>query len=67
MKKIPKNAIKIIEQDTLKIKETINGNFCKTGSVHVFTSHPPIPATHLEQQAAQLAKKQHIEVTFTTA
>ena len=67
IKKLPKNAIKIIEQDTLKIKETINSNFSKIGSVHVFTSHPHKEAAHLEQQIAQLAERQQIEITFTTA
>lgn len=67
IKKIPKNAIKTIEQDTLKIKETKNCNFCKIGSVHVFTSHPQILAAHLEQQTAQFAERQQIKITFTTA
>lgn len=67
IKKIPKNAIKTIEQDVLKIKETKNCNFCKIGSVHVFTSHPHRPAAHLEQEIAQLAERQQIEITFTTA
>jgi len=67
IRKLPKNAIRIIEQDTLKIKETINSNFCKIGSVHVFTSHSHKEAAHLEQQTAQLAERQKIETTFTTA
>jgi hypothetical protein len=67
IKKLPKNAIKIIKQDTLKIKETINSNFCKIGFVHVFTSHPHKEAARLEQQIAQLAEKEQIEITFTTA
>jgi len=67
IKKLPKNAIKTIEQDTLEIKETLNSNFCKIGSVHAFTSHPGKEAAHLEQQIAQLAESQQIEVTFTTA
>mgnify|MGYP001033396293 CR=1 FL=1 len=65
--KIPKNAIKIVEQNTLKMKETINGNFCKIGSVHVFTSHSHKEAAQLEQQTAQLAERQQIEIAFTTA
>jgi hypothetical protein len=67
IKKIPKNAIETIEQDALKIKETINSNFCKIGSVHVFTSHPHTLSARLEQQTAQLAKRQQTEITFTTA
>ena len=66
-KKLPKNAIKTIKQDTLKVKETVNSNFCKIGSVHVFTSHPGKEAGYLEQQTAQLAESQQIEVTFTAA
>ena len=66
-KKLPKNAIKIIEQDTLKIKETIDSNFCKIGSVHVFTSHSRKEAAQLEQQTAQLAEREQIKITFTTA
>lgn len=66
-KKLPKNAIKTIEQDTLKIKETIDSNFCKIGSVHIFTSHSHKETAKLEQQTAQLAKRQQIKITFTTA
>lgn len=67
IKKLPKNAIKIIEQDTLKIKENINCNFCKIGSVHVFTSHPYKENAQLQQQIAQLAEREQIEITLTTA
>lgn len=67
IRKLPKNAIKIIEQDTLKIKETKNCNFCKIGSVHAFTSHPHKEAAQLQQQIAKLAEKEQIEITFTTA
>ena len=66
-KKLPKNAIKTIKQDALKIKETIESNFCKIGSVHVFTSHSHKEAAKLEQQTAQLAERQQIKITFTTA
>ncbi len=67
IKKLPKNAIKIIEQDTLKIKETEKCNFCKIGSVHVFTSHSHKETAQLQQQIAQLADREQIEITFTTA
>ena len=67
IKKLPKNGIKIIEQDTLKIKETINSNFCKIGSVHAFTSHSHKETAQLQQQITQLAEKEQIEITFTTA
>jgi len=73
IEKLPKNALKIVEQDTLKVRVTLgykimnNRTFCKIGSVHVFISHPHKEATHLEQQTAQLAERQQIEITFTTA
>jgi len=67
IKKLPKNGIKIIEQDTLKIEETINSNFCKIGSVHAFTSHSHKETAQLQQQITQLAEKEQIEITFTTA
>ena len=67
IKKIPKNAIKIIKQGTLKIKETINCNFCKIGSVYVFTSHSHKEAAQLQQQIAQLAEREQIEITYATA
>lgn len=66
-KQLPKNAIKTIEQDTLKIKETKNRHFCKIGSVHVFTDHPCSLATQLEQRVRELAEREQIEITFTTA
>ena len=67
IKKLPKNGIKTIEQDTLKIKETINSNFCKIGSVYAFTSHSHKETAQLQQQITQLAEKEQIEITFTTA
>jgi len=67
VKQLPENAIRIIEQDTLKVKETKNLNFCKIGSIHVFTSHPRSITTHLEKQIRELAEREQIEVTFTTA
>ena len=67
IRKLPKNAIKTIRQDALKIKETKKHNFCKIGSVHVFTSHPQKEAAQLQQQIAELAEKEQIDITFTTA
>lgn len=68
VKKLPKNALKIIEQDALKVKETLrykvdqNVNFCKFGSVLVFTNHTVEEATDLRQQVARLRKKHKLEV-----
>ena len=67
IKKLPKNATKIIKQDALKIKETEKSNFCKIGSVHIFTSHLHKEATQLQQQITRLAEKEQIEITFTPA
>lgn len=73
VKTIPKNAIKIIKQDTLKIKETLgfkvgrNVSFCKNGSVLVFTSHAAKEATGLKQQLARLQEEHEFEICFSTA
>ena len=73
VKKLPKNALKIIEQDTLKVKETLshmvggNVHFCKMGSVLVFTSHTAEEALELKQQLAKLSQKHELEVTLSTA
>jgi hypothetical protein len=64
---LPENAIKTIEQDTLKIKETKNSHFCKIGSVHVFTGHQRSLALQLEQQIQELEEREQTEITFTTA
>lgn len=73
VKKLPKNALKIIEQDALKVKETLrykigqNIDFCKIGSVLVFTSHTAEKAANLAQQVTRLGKKHKLEATLTTA
>lgn len=73
VKRLPKNALKIIEQDTLKVKETLKHKvdddvcFCKTGSVLVFTSHTAEEATKLKQEITRLGKKHEIEVILSTA
>lgn len=73
VKTLPKNALKIIEQDTLKVKETLrhtvgrNAHFCKKGSVLVFTNHAAEEATELKQQLAKLSQKNKLEVTLATA
>lgn len=71
--KLPENAVKIIEQDTLKVKATLdykimeNKTFCKTGSVHVFTGFPQVKTASLQQEIETLTKKHRIEITLTTA
>jgi len=73
IRKLPENAVKIIEQDTLKVKETLNykitdnKTFCKIGSVHVFTSFPKATAHFLKQETAKIAQEHKVEITFTTA
>lgn len=73
VKKLPKNGIKIIKQDALKVKETLrykigrNCNFCKTGSVLVFTSHTAEETSDLKRQIKRLREKHKLEVTLTTA
>jgi len=73
VKTLPKNALKIIEQDALKVKETLrykvgrDVNFCKMGSVLVFTSHTAEEARELKQQLAKLSQKHKLEVTLATA
>lgn len=72
IRKLPENAVKIVEQDTSKVRATLdykigeNKKFCKIGSVHVFTSFPK-PQFLLEREMATLAKKHKIEITLTTA
>jgi len=72
IRKLPKNAVKIIEQDTQKVRATLdykirgNKTFCKIGSVHVFTSFPK-PQSVLQQEIATLAQKHKVEIAFTTA
>ena len=72
-RKLPENAFRIIEQDTLKVKETLNyritdnKTFCKMGSVHVFTGFPETTAHLLKQETAKIAQKHKVEITFTTA
>jgi hypothetical protein len=72
-RKLPENAIKIIEQDTLKVKATLdykimdNKAFCRIGSVHVFTSFPQTATSFLQQGTSALTEKHKIEITLTTA
>lgn len=73
VKKLPKNALKIIEQDTLKVKGTLshpvgqNIHFCKMGSVLVLTGHPAEEARELKQQIAKLSQDHKLDVTLATA
>ena len=72
-KKLPKNALKIIEQDALKVKETLrykvgrNANFCRMGTVLVFTSHTTEEAYDLKQQVSDLRNRHKLEVIMSTA
>jgi hypothetical protein len=72
VKKLPNNAIKIIEQDALKVKETLehklsrNVRFSKMGSVLAFTSHTDEESADLERQVKELREKLKLEVTFST-
>jgi len=73
IKKLPKKAIQTIEQDALKVRETLqyevgeHHKFCRIGSVLVLTSHLPEETSNLERKIAELAKDLQIEITFTTA
>lgn len=73
VKTLPKNALKIIEQDTLKVKETLRHpvgrtvHFCKMGSVLVFTSHSAEETLELKRQVAKLSQKHKLEVALATA
>jgi len=72
IRKLPENAVKIIEQDTQKVRATLdykiveNKTFCKIGSVHVFTSFPETTAHLLKQETEKIAQKHKVEITFTT-
>ena len=69
-KKLPKNALKIIEQDTLKVQETLRHkvgqgiDFCRIGSVLVFTSHTDEEISDLKQQVTRLGNKHRLDVDF---
>ncbi len=73
VKKLPKNAIKTIEQDALKVKETLRFkvgqdiDFCKMGSVLVFTSHTAEGASNLERLVAELGQEMGLEIIFSQA
>lgn len=72
VKKLPKNALKIIEQDALKVEATLRHEvnrrpFCKIGSVLVFTSHTAEEASDLKQQIAGLGQKHKLEITLSTS
>lgn len=73
VKTLPKVALKIIEQDALKMKQTLkhkvgqNVHFCKMGSVLVFTSHTAEETLELKQQIAKLSQKHELEVSLATA
>lgn len=73
VKKLPKNALKTIEQDALKVKETLrfkvgqNRHFCKLGSILVFTSHTTKEASNLKTQIADLSQKHGLDVILSAS
>lgn len=67
VKKIPGNAIEIIQQDALKVKETIDCNFSNLGSVHVFTNHDYRNVMDLSEEIEVLSRKLELEISFTYA
>jgi len=73
VKKLPNHAIMIIEQDALKVKETLghkpsrNDRFSEMGSVLVFTSHTDEESADLERQIKELRQKLKLEVTLSTS
>lgn len=72
VKRLPKNALKVIEQDALKVKETLrcrvgrNVNFCNMGTVLVFTNHTNEETYDLKQQILDLRRKHNLEVILST-
>jgi len=74
VKNIPIDASKIIEQDALKVQQTLQysvgaekTSFCMLGSILVFTSHTIGEALDLKQQIATLEDKINVEMTLSTA
>jgi len=73
VKGIPKNALRIIKQDALKVKETLKHkvgrdvNFCKMGSVLVFINHTAKGIADLKRQIDRLAEHLNLEVILATA
>lgn len=71
--KLPKNAFKIIEQDALKVKETLryrvgqNRHFCKLDSILVFTSHTTKEVSNLKTQIAELSQKHGLHVILSAS
>ena len=70
VERLPTNACKIIEQDGLKVRETLkwkvgrNQSFCMTGSVLVFTSHAAEEVLDLKQSVTDFGDKQNLEAIF---
>jgi len=71
--RIPENAIKIIEQDSLKVKETLGHRlekgipFCKSGSVLVFTGFTSDEDAPLGENIQELEDELGLSITYTTA
>lgn len=74
MSAIPSNADRPVNQDTLKVKETLrykvgldNTTFCKMGSILVFTSHNAKAASILAQKVEQIRQALRIDISLFTA
>lgn len=73
VKSIRKNALKMIEQDALKVKATLGHkvgrdvNFCKMGSVLIFTNHTAKETADLRRQIDRLAEHLNLEAIMATA
>jgi len=72
VKRLPENALRIIEQDALKVKATLEheagcGRFCKIVTVLVFTSHSAREASNLRQQIVRLRKKHKLDIILSIA
>jgi hypothetical protein len=74
MSAIPSNADRPVNQDTLKVKETLrykvgldNTTFSKMGSILVFTSHNAKEASILAQKVEQIRQALRIDISLFTA
>ena len=73
IRKLSKNAISLIKQDALKIKDTLQfkvgkeQKFCKNGSVHVFSSYSETEAPTLRTEVKKLGEDLKVKISFTSA
>lgn len=72
IRNFPKNGEKMIEQDALKLKETLKHkpnrthNFCRAGTVLVFTNHSRRDTKNLKRYITQLREKLELEIILST-